>query len=89
MREKTKIRPSWNLNAAQWVESFFCHRCYYCHKRIKRHVKHVILTRTLFEDGIYTERYCDPHCARQQIEKEFQEDQRRAELNKIIFGGGK
>lgn len=66
-----------------WTESIFPHRCHYCNKWIKPGVTHIGIYRYECE----VERYCDPHCARREFERQQEIECRREELEKIIFGG--
>lgn len=65
-----------------WVTSIFPHRCWYCKRWIKPKVRHIGIYKYDYE-----ERYCDPHCARCEVERQRKIACRREELAKIIYGG--
>lgn len=67
-----------------WTTSIIPRKCDYCGKRIKRKTPHIAMYG--YEIGVVY-RYCDPHCARMEVEREHKESDRMEELIKTIYGG--
>lgn len=67
-----------------WTTSRLPRKCEYCGKRIKRGTPHIAI---YYHEGGIEARYCDPHCARMEVEWMHKESDRMEELRRIIYGG--